>query len=86
MSDYTAVEKDEVVLLCEVSKAKAPVKWFKDGQEIIPSKNLVIKADGKKHILTLKKASKKDIGEYACDCGTDKTIARLNIEGKTYDP
>lgn len=86
LSDYTAVEKDEVVLHCEVSKSKAPVKWFKDGQEIIPSKNVVITTDGKKRILTIKKASKKDIGEYACDCGTDKTIANLNIEGNTYDP
>lgn len=75
-----------MVLHCEVSKAKAPVKWFKDGQEIIPSKNVVIKVDGKKHFLIIKKASKKDIGEYACDCGTDKTIAKLNIEGKIYDP
>uniref|UniRef100_A0A8C5WLN5 Titin n=1 Tax=Leptobrachium leishanense TaxID=445787 RepID=A0A8C5WLN5_9ANUR len=81
--NYTAVEKDDIVLQCEVSKAKAPVKWFKDGQEIIPSKNVIIKTDGKKRILTIKKASKKDIGEYTCDCGTDQTTSKLNIEGKT---
>lgn len=82
LQDYTAVEKDEVVLQCEISKADAPVKWFKDGQEIKPSKNAIIKADGKKRILILKKALKPDIGQYTCDCGTDKTSGKLNIEGK----
>uniref|UniRef100_A0A8B9E654 Ig-like domain-containing protein n=1 Tax=Anser cygnoides TaxID=8845 RepID=A0A8B9E654_ANSCY len=81
LQDYTAVEKDEVILQCEISKADAPVKWMKDGKPITPSKNVVIKADGKKRILILKKALKKDIGKYTCDCGTDQTSANLNIEG-----
>lgn len=78
------MEKDEVILQCEISKANAPVKWFKDGQEISPSKNVIIKADGKKRMLILKKALKKDIGQYTCDCGTDQTSAKLNIEGKFF--
>lgn len=82
LQDYTAVEKDEVILQCEISKADAPVKWMKDGKPITPSKNVVIKADGKKRILILKKALKKDIGQYTCDCGTDQTSANLNIEGR----
>uniref|UniRef100_A0A8C5R3F8 Titin n=1 Tax=Leptobrachium leishanense TaxID=445787 RepID=A0A8C5R3F8_9ANUR len=77
--NYTAVEKDDIVLQCEVSKAKAPVKWFKDGQEIIPSKNVIIKTDGKKRILTIKKASKKDIGEYTCDCEAPELIIDANM-------
>ena len=71
-----------MILQCEISKADAPVKWFKDGQEIKPSKNAVIKADGKKRMLILKKALKSDIGQYTCDCGTDKTSGNLEIEGK----
>lgn len=70
-----------MILQCEISKADAPVKWMKDGKPITPSKNVVIKADGKKRILILKKALKKDIGKYICDCGTDQTSANLNIEG-----
>lgn len=57
---------------------------MKDGQPITPSKNVVIKADGKKRILILKKALKKDIGQYTCDCGTDQTSAKLNIEGMGF--
>lgn len=75
------MEKDEVILQCEISKADAPVKWMKDGNPITASKNVVIKADGKKRILILKKALKKDIGQYTCDCGTDQTSAKLDIEG-----
>lgn len=81
LQDYTAVEKDEVVLMCEVSKSSAEVKWFKDGKEIVPSKNIQIKSDGKKRSLTVRKAEKANIGEYTCDCGSDKTTSRLNIEG-----
>lgn len=71
-----------MVLQCEISKADAPVKWFKDGKEIKPSKNVAIKADGKKRILILKKALKSDIGQYTCDCRTDQTSGKLDIEGK----
>lgn len=68
-------------LVCELSKAVADVKWFKDGKEITPSKNIAISSDGKKRILTVRKAEKANIGTYSCDCGSDKTSAELNIEG-----
>lgn len=81
LQNYTAVEKDEVKLMCELSKAVADVKWFKDGKELTPSKNIAIITDGRKRILTVRKAEKVNIGEYTCDCGSDKTTAKLNIEG-----
>lgn len=70
-------------LVCELSKAVADVKWFKNGTEITPSKNIAISTDGKKRILTVRKAEKANIGEYTCDCGSDKTSANLNIEGQS---
>lgn len=81
LQNYTAVEKDEVILSCELSKAAAEIKWFKDGIEIFPSKNIVFQSDGKKRLLVIKKAAKSNMGAYTCDCGTDKTTANLNIEG-----
>ncbi|KAI4798301.1 hypothetical protein KUCAC02_022144 [Chaenocephalus aceratus] len=80
LQNYTAVEKDEVKLICELSKTTADVKWFKDGKEITPSKNIAVSTDGKKRILMVRKAEKANIGEYSCDCGSDKTAANLNIE------
>lgn len=86
LQNYTAVEKDEVVLSCELSKAAAEVKWFKDGEEIFPSKNILIQSDGKKRLLVIKKATKRSAGTYSCSCGTDKTTSDLNIEGNLARP
>ncbi|CAB1414344.1 unnamed protein product [Pleuronectes platessa] len=80
LQNYTAVEKDEVVLTCELSKAGGEVRWFKDGTEICPSKNVLLQSDGKRCIIVLKRALKSNMGTYTCDCGTDKTTADLNIE------
>lgn len=38
------------------------MKWFKDGEEIKLFKNVIIKVDGKKRMLILKKVLKLDIG------------------------
>lgn len=81
LHDKTGVEKDEIILKCEVSK-DVPVKWFKDGEEIEPSPKYSIKSDGLRRILKIKKAELKDKGEYVCDCGTDKTTANVNVEGE----
>lgn len=86
LQNYTAVEKDEVVLSCELSKATAEVKWFKDGEEIFPSKNILIHSDGKKRMLVIKKAAKSSAGTYTCSCSTDKTTSDLNIEGNLARP
>lgn len=86
LQNYTAVEKDEVILSCELSKATADVKWFKDGKEIFPSKNILIQSDGKKRMLVIKKAAKGSAGSYTCSCGTDKTTSDLNIEGNLVRP
>uniref|UniRef100_A0A3B5RET8 Uncharacterized protein n=1 Tax=Xiphophorus maculatus TaxID=8083 RepID=A0A3B5RET8_XIPMA len=80
LQNYTAVEKDEAILSCELSKAAAEVKWFKDGNEIFASRNVLFQSDGRKRMLIIKKSAKKDRGAYTCNCGTDKTTAELNIE------
>ena len=80
LQDYTAVEKDQVILDCELSR-EVDVVWYHDEAEIKASKMLSIKAEGKRRILTIKKVEDEDKGQYVCDCGTDKTTATLNIEG-----
>uniref|UniRef100_A0AAY5K7F1 non-specific serine/threonine protein kinase n=1 Tax=Esox lucius TaxID=8010 RepID=A0AAY5K7F1_ESOLU len=80
LHDYSVTEKDELVMVCELSKPNAEVKWFKGNQQITTSKNVVIKADGKRRMLIIKKTEKANIGEYTCDCVSDKTTANVNIE------
>lgn len=81
LQDYTAVEKDEVVLDCELSK-DVDVMWYHNEAEIKASKTVNIKAEGKRRVLIIKRVGDKDKGQYLCDCGTDKTTATLHIEGK----
>lgn len=80
LQDYTAVEKDEVALDCELSK-DVDVMWYHNEAEIKASKMVAIKAVGKRRTLIIKKVGDKDKGQYVCDCGTDKTTAELHIEG-----
>jgi len=80
LQDYTAVEKDEVALDCELSK-DVEVMWYHNEAEVKPSKMVAIKAEGKRRTLVIKKVANKDKGQYVCDCGTDKTMATLHIEG-----
>lgn len=84
LQDYTATEKDEVSLDCELSK-DVPVIWYRDDTEIIASKTVVMKSEGTRRSLVLKKVQQSEKGKYVCDCGTDKTSAHLNIEGKRHE-
>lgn len=81
LQDYTAVEKDKVILDCELSK-DIDVMWYHNEAEIKASKMVTIKTDGKRRTLIINKVGDKDKGQYVCDCGTDKTTATLHIEGK----
>lgn len=81
LQDYTATEKDEVTLDCELSK-DVPVVWYHSEKEIIASKTVVMKSEGTRRSLILKKVEQSNKGKYVCDCGTDKTSAVINIEGK----
>lgn len=81
LQDYTAVEKDEVTLDCELSK-DVLVRWYHNETEIKASKMVTISADANRRVLSIKKVDDRDKGQYICDCGTDKTMANINIEGK----
>lgn len=81
LRDYTATEKDEVSLDCELSK-DVPVVWYHNEKEVVASKLLIMKSEGTRRSLVLKKVAQNDQGKYVCDCGTDKTSANIMIEGK----
>lgn len=81
LQDYTATEKDEVTLDCELSK-DVPVIWYHNEKEIIASKMVIMRSEGTRRSLILKKVEQSNKGKYVCDCGTDKTLANIDIEGK----
>uniref|UniRef100_A0A3P9JWC8 Ig-like domain-containing protein n=1 Tax=Oryzias latipes TaxID=8090 RepID=A0A3P9JWC8_ORYLA len=81
LQDYTATEKEELTLQCELSK-DVPVMWYHDKKELIASKTVAIRSEGTSRSLVLKKVSQSNQGCYECDCGTDKTSANITVEGK----
>lgn len=73
-----------MVLDCELNK-DVDVMWYHNEAEIRPSKAVTIKADGRRRLLIISRAADKDVGQYLCDCGTDKTSATLHVKGKNKE-
>lgn len=80
LQDFTATEKDEFALDCELSK-DVPVIWYHSEKEITASKMVVLKSEGTRRSLVLKKVEQSNKGTYTCDCGTDKTSAVVDVQG-----
>lgn len=85
LQDFTATEKDELVLNCELSK-DVPVVWYHSEKEITASKTVVLKSEGTCRSLLLKRVEQSNKGTYTCDCGTDKTSAVIDVQGLKPKP
>ena len=75
-------EEATATLECEVSKEKAEVKWFRDGQEIRKTKKHEMVVDGRKRKLIIQECTLDDSKTYTCDAKEFKTSAFLNVERK----
>ncbi|XP_039108440.1 myosin-binding protein C, slow-type, partial [Hyaena hyaena] len=84
LEDTNAYCGERVELECEVSEDDANVKWFKNGEEIIPGprSRYRIKVDGKKHILIIEGATKADSAEYSVMTTGGQSSAKLSVDLK----
>ncbi|XP_041117501.1 obscurin-like protein 1 isoform X2 [Polyodon spathula] len=80
LEEVYAYKDDTIILRCELCKPKGDVQWLKDGQQILPSRHLVMKAEGRERSLTIHRATGNDTGEYVCESKDDKTCARVTVE------
>ncbi|XP_078455386.1 obscurin [Lampetra planeri] len=80
--DVRCPEKSSASLECEVSKANAEVKWFKDDAELKPGKRHRILAQGRKRSLVVPRAEIGDSGSYACRAGDHVTAATLAVHAR----
>lgn len=78
------VEKDDIILLCELDDAGGDVKWYKGDQEIKADKRLRISKEGRKRKLVIKDAKVTDAGMYKCVSNADKTEAELIVNCKYH--
>ncbi|XP_035187070.1 obscurin-like protein 1 isoform X5 [Oxyura jamaicensis] len=64
---YTAGQRVE--LWCQLSRAEAPVCWYKDGEEVEEGESLVLEREGTRCRLVLPCARPQDAGEFVCAAG-----------------
>ncbi|XP_012689426.2 obscurin-like protein 1 isoform X8 [Clupea harengus] len=70
---------ERMVLSCEISRANAVVRWYRDGLEVEENDNLILEVDGVYRRLIIPETTVKDSAEYACDTGDDSVSFFVNI-------
>lgn len=82
LEDQTVEEEATAILECELSREKADVTWFRDGQEIHKTKKYDMVAEGCIRKLIIKDCTLDDSKVYTCDAKHFKTSAFLSVERK----
>ncbi|NXE07330.1 OBSL1 protein, partial [Lophotis ruficrista] len=68
-----------VELWCQLSRPAAPVRWYKDGEEVEAGESLVLEQEGLQHRLVLPCAQPQDTGEFVCDVGGDSVFYTITV-------
>ncbi|XP_075368115.1 obscurin-like protein 1 [Mycteria americana] len=68
-----------VELWCQLSRPTAPVRWYKDGEEVEAGESLVLEQEGPRHRLVLPCARPQDAGEFVCDAGGDSVFYTITV-------
>ncbi|NXK45000.1 OBSL1 protein, partial [Chauna torquata] len=74
---YAAGQRVE--LWCQLSRAEAPVCWYKDGEEVEAGESLVLEREGPRCRLVLPCARPQDAGEFVCDVGGDSVFYNITV-------
>uniref|UniRef100_A0A8I3QBM8 Obscurin-like protein 1 n=2 Tax=Canis lupus familiaris TaxID=9615 RepID=A0A8I3QBM8_CANLF len=74
-----AITSECVMLTCEVDREDAPVRWYKDGQEVEESDFVVLEKEGPHHRLVLPAAQPPDGGEFQCVAGDERAYFTVTI-------
>lgn len=82
LKDMKVKEPEEAVFECEFSVPNVNVTWSLKSEPVENSPKYTIKADGKKHSLTVTKCRPVDQGPVSCTYGEFTTSANLDIERK----
>ncbi|XP_035994191.1 obscurin isoform X13 [Fundulus heteroclitus] len=80
LRDKIAMYKHRAHLECQVSRASAKVKWFKNKTEVRPSKKYEMKSEDVYRKLTINDVDSGDEDMYTCDATDDKTSCKLLVE------
>ncbi|KAM7152921.1 obscurin-like protein 1 isoform 8-T8 [Macrochelys suwanniensis] len=76
---HTYLASERVVLACELSRANAPVQWYKDGVEVEEDERLLLEHEGPHRRLVIPSAQPQDTGEFVCDAGGDSVFYNITV-------
>ncbi|XP_046727924.1 obscurin [Silurus meridionalis] len=79
LKNQEAFEGENVVLRCELSKAKTPVEWWKGEERLMPGGRYQMRQNGKIAEMEITSVLPDDAGMYSCDIGNHKSTAALKI-------
>lgn len=77
---------DDIVLECELSRANAVTKWYKDGFRVEGNERFCEEEEGTYRSLVILNAEPGDSGEYFLDAGDDSISFQVSVEGKIRLP
>ncbi|KAK7945499.1 hypothetical protein WMY93_001227 [Mugilogobius chulae] len=86
LRDKIAIYKHRGHLECQVSRASAKVKWFKNKTELKAGKKYDIKSEDVYRQLTINDIDDGDEDIYICDAIDDKTSCKLLVEERRHSP
>ncbi|NXJ73980.1 OBSL1 protein, partial [Trogon melanurus] len=78
-ASHTYVAGQHVELWCQLSRPAAPVRWYKDGEEVEAGESLVLEQEGPRCRLVLPCARPQDTGEFVCDAGGDSVFYTVTV-------
>ncbi|XP_050832974.1 obscurin-like protein 1 [Serinus canaria] len=83
-ASHAYVAGQRVELWCQLSRLAAPVRWYKDGEEVEAGDRLVLEQEGLQCRLVLPCAKPQDTGEFVCDAGGDSVFYTVTVAACSY--
>uniref|UniRef100_A0A3B5QHC0 Obscurin like cytoskeletal adaptor 1b n=1 Tax=Xiphophorus maculatus TaxID=8083 RepID=A0A3B5QHC0_XIPMA len=77
------LDRDDLILECEVSRANADVEWTRNGEALQPSDRIRIDSYGVVRKFVLSGLQPSDSGEYVCEAIDDKLVTVVENESVT---
>lgn len=72
---------DDIILVCELSRANGVVSWYKDNHLIDGNEHYSCEEQGAFRSLVVLNAELRDSGEYCCDAMDDKMVFCITVQG-----
>lgn len=85
LKDITGLENGSVSFECETAQPASKVTWLKGTKEIKTGRKYQLTQKERLLILTVKDLEEADGDTYSCSIDTDKSTAKLTVQGKSLN-